>query len=306
MASAPAGAPPRSDNSRLRSRPIELEDGLNRFVYHPLAAKLAWLLRPTGVSPNAVSVASGLLVCAAAFAYTELGWPQGVLIGFACHLIWHVVDGADGDLARMTGKASATGELVDGVCDYAGHIVMYVAFAAILDNAIGGWAWVLAVAAGASHIVQTNHAESQRRTYLWWAYGVPWLKNAQAADDAVFANKSWFSLTFGWMAGLYIRLSAKMTPGAGPIDAALAAAAGDPKRTRHIRLLVRRSFRTSLKLQKALGANPKTILIGISMALGSPIYYFLTMIFALNLLLLFSVRHHNRCGRRLAAAIARG
>ena len=58
---------------------------------------------------------------------------------------------------------------------------MYFAFAFLLDDWLGGWAWVLAVAAGASHIAQTNHAETQRRTYLWWAYGVPWLKHAAAS-----------------------------------------------------------------------------------------------------------------------------
>src|SRR5688572_15643844 len=169
MASAPAGMPSLMRDDVLRGRPRELEDSLNRYVYHPLAARLASSLRPTGLSPNVVSVAGMLLAWAAAWAYTTLAWPQGVLLGFALHLLWHVVDGADGDLARLTGTASPTGELVDGVCDYAGHAVLYIALAAMLDDQLGGWAWALAVAAGASHIAQTNHAETQRRTYLWWA-----------------------------------------------------------------------------------------------------------------------------------------
>jgi phosphatidylglycerophosphate synthase len=36
------------------------------------------------------------------------------------HMGWHVLDGADGDLARMTGRASPQGELFDGICDYVG------------------------------------------------------------------------------------------------------------------------------------------------------------------------------------------
>ena len=48
MASMPAAG--------VRSRPRELEDPLNLFVYHPLAARLARLLVPTGISPNPVSV----------------------------------------------------------------------------------------------------------------------------------------------------------------------------------------------------------------------------------------------------------
>lgn len=305
MATAPA---PSRENRLLPPRvrrPRELEDPLNHFIYHPLAAKLARLVRPTGVSPNAISVAGGLLVVAAAWAYTGLAWPQSVLLGFAFHALWHVVDGADGELARLTGKASATGELVDGVCDYAGHVVLYLALGAFLADWIGGWAWVVGSAAAASHIVQTNHAESQRRTYLWWAYGVPWLKHAQAAGDEVFKGRNLFSLLFGWMAREYIRLSQAMAPGAVRIDAAVEEAAGDPRATARIRRLARRSARASLIFQKLLGPNPRTILLGIGMALGSPLYFFLAECVLLNALLIVSVRHHNAAARALAERLDR-
>ena len=106
--------------SAPRNRPRELEDPLNFYVYHPLARRLARLLVPTGISPNAVSVMSLAASCRRHLAlYAASPGRPNALIGFAFMLLWHVVDGADGDLARMTGRASATGELVDGVCDYA-------------------------------------------------------------------------------------------------------------------------------------------------------------------------------------------
>ena len=303
MASAPAGIPPLIRDDVLLGRPSELEDGLNRFVFHPLAARLARLLRPTRISPNAVSVLSMLFVWAAAGAYIGLAWPQGALIGFSLHLLWHVVDGADGDLARLTGRSSPTGELVDGICDYTGHVVLYIALAAMLDAQIGGWAWALATAAGASHIAQTNHAETQRRTYLWWAYGVPWLKHARAAGDRVFTYDNWFSLTFGWIAHFYLQLAGAMTPHAATIDRAIEAAGNDPRRTKLIRRLARWTSRRSLLFQKAVGPNPRTIILGASMLAGSPLYYFLAEIVLLNLLLFVSVRHHNWVARRLAVRL---
>ena len=196
--------------------------------------------------------------------------------------------------------ASPTGELVDGVCDYAGHAVLYIALAAMLDDQLGGWAWALAVAAGASHIAQTNHAETQRRTYLWWAYGVPWLKHAQKAGDEVFQNGNWFTVTFGWMAVLYLKLPNKMTPYAARVDAAVEAAAGDPARIALVRRLARRASRRALLFQKAVGPNPRTLILGASMALGSPIWFFLAEALLLNLVLFMSVRHHNRVARQLA------
>ena len=303
MATASAGAPPLIGEAARQGRPLELQDALNRRLYHPLAARLARLLRPTGIHPNAVSVAGGLLVWAAAWAYTTVDGPQGVALGFAFHLLWHVVDGADGDLARLTGKASPTGELVDGVCDYSGHFVLYFALAFVLDNSIGAWAWPLAIAAGASHIAQTNHAETQRRSYLWWAYGIPWLKHAKAAGDAVFQERNWFTQTFGWMARDYLRLADAMSPHAARLDAIVEAAAGDRRRTARIRRLVRRASRRSLALQKAVGPNPRTIILGVSMALGSPLWFFLAEAVLLNLLLAWSVAHHNAIGRRLVAQL---
>jgi CDP-alcohol phosphatidyltransferase len=306
MASAPADLPPLLKDDASRSRPPELEDGLNRFVYHPLAHRLARLLKPTGISADAVSVAGMLLVWAAAYAYTGLDRPQSFLIGFSLHLLWHIFDGADGDLARLNGRTSPTGELVDGVCDYAGHVPLYVALAAMLDNSIGGWAWALATAAGASHIAQTNHAESQRRFYLWWVYGVPWLKHAQTAGDEVFRGDKWFSRTFGWMARDYLKLVNLMTPHAARIDAEVEESRGDPRRTALIRRLAQHASRRSLALQKLLGPNPRTIILGASMALGSPLYFFLAEAVLLNLILVASVRHHNAVGRGLVEKLGRG
>jgi phosphatidylserine synthase len=288
---------------RPQARPRELQDPLNLYFYHPLAARLARLLRPTGISPNMVSVMSLFALIAAAFAFTGLAWPANALTGFAFMLAWHVIDGADGDLARMTGRASATGELVDGVCDYAGNVILYFAFAFMLDDWIGGWAWILSAVAGASHVVQTNHSETQRRLYLWRAYGVPWLRNAAASGDAVFRRDTWFTRYFGFWAVGYVWLSNRMTPSANPIDAALAKAEGDPRETERIRLMVRRESGTGLILAKAIGANPKTLLMGASMLAGSPLYYFLAMIFGVNLVLLASILYHRRLTARLAAAL---
>src|SRR5690606_20900660 len=58
-----------------KPRPTELKDPLNRFLYHPLAARLARLLQPTGISPNAVSVAGMLCAWTAAWAYAALDYP---------------------------------------------------------------------------------------------------------------------------------------------------------------------------------------------------------------------------------------
>lgn len=284
----------------LPHRRAELQDPLNRYLYHPLAGWLARLLVPTGISPNALSIAGCLLVWAAAWSYANVAWPTGALVGFGLHLLWHVFDGADGDLARLTGRASATGELVDGVCDYSAHTMLYFVLAAMLDDTLGGWAWGLAIAAGASHIVQTNHAETQRRSYLWWAYGIPWLKHAQQHGDEVFREQNWFSQTFSWMARDYLKLAYWMAPSTARLDALAEAAADDGAARARMHELVRRSWRACLVFEKIVGPNPRTIMLGLSMLAGSPLWYFLGEAVLLNLVLAASIGHHNRIGRRVA------
>jgi len=187
------------------------------------------------------------------------------------------------------------------VCDYAGNVVMYFAFGFLADDTLGGWAWVLGLSAGASHVVQTNHSETQRRLYLWRAYGVPWLRTAAAEGDAVFRKEGWFNRLFGFWAEAYIWLSERMSPAANPIDEALAAA--DPAEAERIRALVRRSSGPSLLLEKALAGNPKTLIIAAAIALGSPVYYFLTTLVLLNLILIVSIVQHRAAARHLAAAL---
>lgn len=305
MASHPVVSPSAAEKRHPPRRPPELQDPLNRYLYHKLSARLARLLALTPVRPNAVSVAGAVCVWLAAWAYAAVTWPYGALLGLLLHMLWHVVDGADGDLARMTGRTSPIGEMVDGLCDYAGHAVLYIVLAAMLDDWIGLWAWPLGVVAAASHAVQTNHAETNRRSYSWWVYGVPWIRNAQAADDAVFRKRSVASRLFAAPARLYLRVAQGMAPWSAQLDAEVAAAAGNAPRLAHIRRTVKRAFRRALVLEKAVGPNPRTIILGLCMLLGSPLWFFLAEIVLLNAVLALSVVHHNAVGRRLVEKLGR-
>ncbi|MFM6830187.1 MAG: CDP-alcohol phosphatidyltransferase family protein [Novosphingobium sp.] len=296
-------------------RPRELQDSLNFYLYHPLAWRLAKLLSRTPLTPNMVSVLGGLLVVVAGVVYFNmdstggtwaLGWPWGALLGMALHMSWHVVDGADGDLARITGKSSPIGEMVDGICDYTSHIVVYVLLAFVLTRQIGAgpaWAWTLA--AGVSHIVQSNHVEVQRRFYQYWTYGVPWLNNSREDGAGIFGGKSLFSSLFEPIARGYLYMAAGMTPHARRIDAAVgeAMASGDTARLTAIRGEVAREQKPLLGFLKFLGPNPRAIVLGLAMLAGSPVYYFFYQAVVLNVLLLISVQLHNRAAKRTATRV---
>jgi hypothetical protein len=107
------------------------------------------------------------------------------------------------------------------------------------------------------------------------------------------------------MAPSYVWLANALNPFSDRVDAAVDAAAHDRPRTAAVRRLVRRASRRSLRFQKVVGPNPRTIILGASMALGSPLYYFLVETVLLNLALFLSVRHHNVVGRLLAERLER-
>ncbi|MEZ0242272.1 MAG: CDP-alcohol phosphatidyltransferase family protein, partial [Sphingomonas sp.] len=244
-------------------RPRELQDPLNYYLYHPLSWRLAKGLARTPLTPNMVSVIGALFVIAAAVAYSQPGWPGPALLGLALHMTWHVVDGADGDLARMTGRASPIGEMVDGFCDYASHIVLYVMLTWGLSQSGGIWggaaAWVIATVAGFGHAVQSAHVEVQRRQYQHWVYGTPWIRGSHAGEDSATARHP-----LGVFVGGYLEIATGITPYALRIDEAYERAQDNPAELARIAEAVRAEAPPLILMCKLLGPNPRAIVLGLS------------------------------------------
>ncbi len=106
-----------------------LEGPVSRYVNRRLSEPMARLLANTPVTPNQVSLAS-LIVALGALAAFAVGQPiaAGLLIQTSS-----VVDGVDGDLARLRGRASRFGAVFDAVLDR-------YADAAIVGG-MAWWAW---------------------------------------------------------------------------------------------------------------------------------------------------------------------
>jgi phosphatidylglycerophosphate synthase len=271
-------------------RPRELEDGLNFHLFHPLSMRLARALGGTFVTPNMVSIAGGLMIVLAAIAYSVSASWVGVLLGLFLHLGWHVLDGADGDLARLTGRASSNGEVVDGVCDYLGHIVLYLALGALLAKELGAAAWWIMLAAGLARVAQAIHYEAQRRQYQFWVYAKSWLRVSQSQNGQL-------SGPFGGLAKLYIRLSEIMAPGGRHVDALVEQSAGQMSDS--VRQIARREMAPVLRWSSPLSANYRTIALGASMLAGSPTYFFVFEAVVLTMVLIISIKTAAAATRRI-------
>lgn len=96
----------------------ELRLGLSRYVEIPGAR----FLKALGFTPNAVTLL-GFGVCVLAAGLVGSGW---LLAGGIVFLIGGGLDMFDGGLARMTGKASSFGALLDSVFDRLGEAALFV------------------------------------------------------------------------------------------------------------------------------------------------------------------------------------
>lgn len=284
---AALGAP---DESPLQGRPRELEDWLNFYIYHPLSARLARILVPTSVTPDMVSIMGGLMIVLAAVIYGSAMSPLAILAGLVVHMSWHVFDGADGDLARLTDRASDRGEVIDGICDYVGHIILYVTLGVLLSAEMGPIVWAFAISAGAGRIVQAAHYEVQRRQYQHWVYGRPMLRTSVAEPQGSRG-------LFGWIATGYVLLSDCLAPKARQIDAVVESI--DPGHRPALRTLIKRETVPVLRSTYLLSANYRTIVLGIAMLAGSPIYFFVFEAVLLTAVLLVSIATANHAAGRI-------
>jgi phosphatidylserine synthase len=247
-----------------------------------------------------VSVAGAGAAAAAAVCYAGLAYPLSVAAGFLAHVTWHVLDGADGELARRTGRSSPTGELVDGICDYAGQAILYAGLAVVLAAALGIWAWPLALASGLARAVQANSYESRRREYQYWGYGGSWIRQTLSAGGPSPPGG------LAALGRLYLVLSAKVARTNPQLQQALDRGLQSPgEGASQTRALYRAHQRRVIAAAAPLSANARTIALVLSMALGSPLYYFLYETFGLTLVLLWSLHAQRRADAALLGELER-
>ena len=274
-------------------RPREIEEATNRYFVHPVSRFLVDVLARTPVTPNQVSVASVAFAAAGAFCYLRLEWPWSAIVGLVALFGWHVLDGADGDLARRTGRASVSGELVDGICDHLSQLLVYVAFALILQKHLGAAAWIMAFAAGVSHFFQANAYETGRKTYRRWVYGAAWMR--QGFSGANLLQRA--------LSSLYLMISSLADPREAQVTSAMSAS-GKGTPTDAARRLYQDLYAPLVKRSFILSSNTRTLVGFFSMLAGDPLWFFFFEIVGLNLALVWLWLSRSALAGRLQVALA--
>lgn len=249
-----------------------------------------------GIHPNTVSLAGAAAGMAAAAAYYFHTTGGMVFVGLGLMILWHILDGADGQLARLTGKVTPSGFVIDGICDYATFGAIYISIGLQLMPAWGGGAWLLVALAGASHAVQSAAFERQRASYIYWTSKVLAMTPEQLEKLKADAPES---SAFRGLMAYYDTIQRPFRP--IPCDAerwlkdeVLAGRGGEAA------ALYRAIYRPAVMMWSLLSANNRTIVIFISFLVGLPQGYPWFELFALNIILAALVGMNAALGRRLA------
>ena len=131
----------------------------------------ALLFRKLGVHPIAVTLLS-IVIGAASGYFFYLPSLKMNLIGILL-LIWaNWYDCADGQLARMTGKKTLVGRVLDGFAGDVWFFCIYLGLCLRLTPQWGIWIWLLAAWAGLRcHGRQCAIADYYRNIHLWFFLG---------------------------------------------------------------------------------------------------------------------------------------
>lgn len=255
-------------------RPLCIEDYSNRYLVHPLSQLVVKLALPLRISANAVSVTGlGFGLLAGVLYFYQADW-RFALAAFFCMFIWHVLDGADGRIARATNSTSSLGRIIDGVCDHLVFASAYFGFTFyLLSTGSSHTVWLLAIAAAISHGLQAAAYEERRQKYHRRLTGIQ--RDQIAAKLKQIAGKP--SL-LAWAYDAVQKLSATKH---SPLDDYLQQSASDLDQAA-VQKIVNKS-RPTVRLWALLNANNRTIMLAITAVIGQPQWFFYFELIVLNL-----------------------
>ncbi len=289
---------------------MDTEEFLDIYFNRPVGYAWALFFNRFGTHPNVVTILSIILGVAAGvmFYFPDL---KHTLIGIVL-LIWaNHYDSCDGQLARMTGKKTRWGRMLDG---FAGDLWFISIYAAIclrltfqpLPFGIGAesgtvWGigiWILALVSGTlCHSRQCALADYYRNIHLFFLKG----KAGSELDNFKQQREIFYALpwkgNFWWKAflysyGNYTRNQERMTPNFQRFYAFVQQKYGDAL-PQELRDDFRRLSLPLMKYANILTFNTRAIALYVSLLIGEPWLYFVFEIIVMTALFLYMRRRHE-------------
>lgn len=289
----------------------DTEERLDMWFNRPVGLVMALAGKKLGVHPNAITAVSVVLGGWAAwmFSYTDL---RHNLLGVLLLMLANFCDSADGQLARLTGKKTLVGRVLDG---FAGDIWFFSIYFALCcrmtwqpmpgtDTVWGLWIWVLAFIAGVlCHSPQSSLADYYRQIHLLFLNGkagseLDTYANQRAIFDSLPKGSPLIAKMFYFNYANYCRSQERRTPAfqrlSAAVDAAYGGVSGMPQALRNEFL---DGSRPLMKYTNILTFNARAICIYATCLAGCPWLYMLIEVTVFTLIYIYMhKRHETLCG----------
>ena len=110
----------------LKSEEYYSDELINIYLLRPIAAAIVWLLYPSRITPNHVTLIAILFGMASAYAFS-LSTTASIDVAGALIVLKDILDDADGQLARAKELYSRRGRFLDSVGDFAVNLAVFSA-----------------------------------------------------------------------------------------------------------------------------------------------------------------------------------
>ena len=280
--------------STLKS--MDTEEFIDIHFYRPIGYRWALFFNKFGISPNTVTIASIFIGAAAGVCF----YPHNLTINIIgmLLLIWaNSYDSADGQLARMTGKKTPLGRILDGTAGDIWFISIYAAICARLTPQWGIWIWAFALITGIFHSKQAAMADYYRNIHLLFLKG----KAGSELSHSPVLKENYKKMSWkkDFIYKLFETFYINYTVGQERLT---------PKFQRMMQIIrqdyhdqapewFRTAFREkSLPLMKytnMLSFNTRVIALFISLFIDMPWLYFTFEIIVLNAMLIYMIKRHE-------------
>ncbi len=164
---------------QLSMKSEDTEEWIDVYFTRPIGLVFALFWNKLGVHPNAITILSIFLGVGAGvmFYHTDL---VSNLFGVVLLMLANFCDSTDGQMARITGKKTRIGRMLDGFAGDLWFFSIYFALCLRLmpqpipftDVAWGGWIWPVGLLAGIfCHSPQASLADYYRQIHLLFLLG---------------------------------------------------------------------------------------------------------------------------------------
>ena len=307
-----AGSRRKELEATFKSR--DTEEWLDIWFTRPIGLLFARFFNLFGVHPNVVTVISIFLGVFAGFCWwhTTMEW---TILGIIMLMMANFLDSADGQLARMTGKKTLWGRLLDGFAGDLWFASIYIFLALRLTDEpmpLGGgrvwgiWIWVIMlVSGGVFHSRQAGLADYYRNIYLLFHGDHSELNDSRELAEQQ-RNTPWRERWF-WKIWLffyqgYTRTQERMTPCFQRFRAAVRGKYANGIPPELGAEFCRRTYRL-LKWTNISTFNTRAIVLYITLLVGMPWIYFIFELTVMNVIFFGMRSAHEKVCREMMEMI---